>query len=191
MHLLRFPSLGLGGFLAMIDYVLIFNRQGTLRASKWYNNQPEHTRAKLVSEIHRNVSTREPRASYSNFVDFHEKKLVYRRYAGLYFAMLVQPTDNLLVHLVAIHLFVEALDVVFPNVCELDLVFNFCRVILLIDEIFGGGEVVEMSHHVIGQRMKALETEKKDKGANRKIKTQKKQSKNAAKGKVVKQKKSK
>jgi hypothetical protein len=55
-------------------------------------------------------------------------KLVYRRYAGLYFAMGVDVTDNELAYLESIHLFVELLDEFFRNVCELDIVFNFNKV---------------------------------------------------------------
>jgi AP-2 complex subunit sigma-1 len=53
---------------------------------------------------------------------------VYRRYAGLFFSMCVDTSDNELAYLEAIHLFVEVLDEHFGNVCELDLVFNFYRV---------------------------------------------------------------
>ena len=37
-------------------------------------------------------------------------------------------SDNELLYLEAIHLFVEILDHYFQNVCELDLVFNFHKV---------------------------------------------------------------
>ena len=39
-------------------------------------------------------------------------------------------TDNELAYLESIHLFVEILDHYFSNVCELDLVFNFHKVLL-------------------------------------------------------------
>jgi len=53
---------------------------------------------------------------------------VYRRYAGLYFCICVDITDNNLAYLEAIHNFVEVLNEYFHNVCELDLVFNFYKV---------------------------------------------------------------
>lgn len=56
-------------------------------------------------------------------------KLIYRRYAGLYFSMGVDVTDNELAYLESIHLFVELLDEFFRNVCELDIVFNFNKVL--------------------------------------------------------------
>jgi AP-2 complex subunit sigma-1 len=57
-------------------------------------------------------------------VEFRNHKIVYRRYAGLYFCFCVDTNDNELAYLEAIHLFVEVLDAFFKNVCELDLVFN-------------------------------------------------------------------
>ena len=59
---------------------------------------------------------------------FRTYKIVYRRYAGLFFSMCIDATDNELACLEAIHLFVEILDHYFSNVCELDLVFNFHKV---------------------------------------------------------------
>lgn len=59
---------------------------------------------------------------------FRNFKIVYRRYAGLYFCICVDVSDNNLMYLEAIHNFVEVLNEYFHNVCELDLVFNFYKV---------------------------------------------------------------
>jgi hypothetical protein len=48
----------------------------------------------------------------------------------------------------AVHLFVEILDHYFNNVCELDLVFNFHKVYLILDEFILGGEILETSKKV-------------------------------------------
>lgn len=65
-------------------------------------------------------------------------KIVYRRYAGLFFCACVDTNDNELAYLEAIHFFVEVLDAFFGNVCELDLVFNFYKVSLEWDKRVGG-----------------------------------------------------
>ena len=59
---------------------------------------------------------------------FRNEKIIYRRYAGLFFCLCVDNNDNELGYLEAIHLFVEVLDAFFQNVCELDLVFSFYKV---------------------------------------------------------------
>lgn len=81
-------------------------------------------------------------------VKFRTNKLIYRRYAGLFFTICCDVTDNELVTLEAIHLFVEILDQYFQNVCELDLVFNFHKVYLILDEFIIGGEFQETSKKV-------------------------------------------
>lgn len=63
------------------------------------------------------------------FLQFRTHKVIYRRYAGLFFSICVDITDNELAYLECIHLFVEILDHFFSNVCELDLVFNFHKVL--------------------------------------------------------------
>jgi len=65
-------------------------------------------------------------AVYFSF-QFRNFKIVYRRYAGLYFCICVDVNDNNLCYLEAIHNFVEVLNEYFHNVCELDLVFNFYK----------------------------------------------------------------
>lgn len=82
----------------------------------------------MPPQIHRLVAPRDQKHQ-SNFVEFRgSSKIVYRRYAGLFFCACVDANDNELAYLEAIHFFVEVLDQFFGNVCELDLVFNFYKV---------------------------------------------------------------
>jgi AP-1 complex subunit sigma 1/2 len=55
--------------------------------------------------------------------------ILYYRYASLYFIALVDKDDNELLTLEIIHHYVELLDKYFGNVCELDIIFNFHKVI--------------------------------------------------------------
>ena len=57
-------------------------------------------------------------------------QVVYKRYASLYFVMGIDQGDNELITLEIIHHYVEVLDRYFGNVCELDLIFNFHKVLL-------------------------------------------------------------
>lgn len=58
-------------------------------------------------------------------MQFQDHKLVFRRYAHLFFIMCIDQGDNELAVLEAIHLFVEILDNFFTKVTELDIVLNF------------------------------------------------------------------
>jgi len=89
-------------------------------------------------------------------LEFRNYKIIYRRYAGLYFILGVDIDDNELVHLEFIHLIVELLDQYFGNVCELDLVFNFHKVHLLIDEMVVGGEIMETSKKMVLGAMRSI-----------------------------------
>lgn len=74
-----------------------------------------------------------------NFVDWKNLKLVYKRYASLYFLCGVDSSDNELLVLEIIHHFVECLDSYFGNVCELDLIFNFHKAYYILDELLIAG----------------------------------------------------
>ena len=134
-------------------FILILNRQGKSRLVKWFDNRyTVQERQKHISQIHRLISTRDQKHQ-SNFVDYHQNKLVYRRYAGLYFVASIDLFDNELSCLESLHFFVEVLDAYFNDVCELDLVFNFNKVYLILDEIYIGGEVQEILKRKILDRL--------------------------------------
>jgi hypothetical protein len=65
----------------MIHYLLVQNRQGKTRLSKWWTPYTEDEQRKLANEVHRVVNGRE--SKFTNFVEFRNHKLVYRRYAGM------------------------------------------------------------------------------------------------------------
>lgn len=97
------------------------------------------------------ITKRDPK--FTNFIEFRRYKVVYRRYAGLYFSYCVDINDNELAILESIHLFVELLDRFFASVCELDLVVNFYKVYSILDEIYLAGEIQETSKKVILERL--------------------------------------
>ena len=109
----------------------------------------------MEREVHRLVTSRDKK--YTNFIEYNNYKLIYRRYAGLYFTIAVDATDNELSYLETIHLFVELLDSYFANVCELDIVFHFNKVYAILDEFMLAGEVEETSKREILERVKFLE----------------------------------
>ena len=139
----------------MIRFILLQNRQGKTRLAKYYVPLEEDEKHQLETEVHRVVVNRDPK--HTSFVEFKNHKLVYRRYAGLFFTLCVDANDNELVHLESIHLFVEILDHFFANVCELDLVFNFQKVYVIVDEFILAGEVQETSKKAILNRLAELE----------------------------------
>mmetsp|Transcript_24186 Transcript_24186/g.40720 ORF Transcript_24186/g.40720 Transcript_24186/m.40720 type:complete len:147 (+) Transcript_24186:3-443(+) len=143
----------------MIHFILLQNKQGKTRISKWYSPFEHEEKRRLESEIHR-VLIRRP-TKFSSFIEFRKYTLVYRRYAGLYFTLCVDPNDNELSYLEAIHLFVEILDKYFGSVCELDLVFGFYKVFALLDEFVCGGEIQETSKKIVMGRIRALEDHEK------------------------------
>jgi AP-2 complex subunit sigma-1 len=139
----------------MIHFILLQNRMGKTRLCKWYVPCDDAERDRQKVEVHRLVTARESR--FTNFVEYRSHKIIYRRYAGLYFSFCVDVNDNEMAMLELIHLFVETLDFFFGNVCELDIVFHFHRVYMILDEMILAGEIQEVSKPTIVARVQALD----------------------------------
>lgn len=59
--------------------------------------------------------------------------------------MCIDKTDNELAALETMHLFCVVLDSYFGNVCELDIIYNFDKAYLVLDELFLSGELQDTS----------------------------------------------
>jgi hypothetical protein len=74
-----------------------------------------------------------------------DSKIVYRRYASLFFIAGCASTDNELITLEIVHRYVEQMDKYYGNVCELDIIFNFQKAYFILDELLLAGEMQESS----------------------------------------------
>ena len=132
----------------MIHCFFLINRQGKIRLTKWYSHlYSTAERTRFLKEINNIVLTRSPKLC--NFLDWKEFKIVYKKYASLYFISIVDKADNELMALETMHHFVEVLDKYFNSVCELDLIFNFHKAYYLLDELLIAGYVQESSKKAI------------------------------------------
>ena len=85
-----------------------------------FKNQEQE---KIQLDIHRLIMARDSR--YTNFIEYLNYKIVYKRYAGLYFILCIDYNDNELSYLEFIQLFVEILNDYFGNVSEMNLIYQF------------------------------------------------------------------
>ncbi|CAG0916844.1 unnamed protein product [Notodromas monacha] len=127
----------------MMQFMLLFSRQGKLRLQKWYVAYQDKMKKKVARELTTAILTRKPKMC--SFLEWKDLKIVYKRYASLYFCCAVEEDDNELLTLEIIHRYVELLDKYFGSVCELDIIFNFEKAYFILDELLVGGEIQETS----------------------------------------------
>ncbi|KAL4932124.1 60S ribosomal protein eL8 [Aspergillus undulatus] len=143
----------------MINAVLVFNNNGQPRLTKFYTQIDTLTKQSLISQIYDLVAQRPPTAC--NFLPLPPilargaasnnntgpsdapAQITYRTYATLSFIMISTSTESPLALIDLIQVFVEALDRIFENVCELDLIFGFETMHAVLSEMIVGGVVVE------------------------------------------------
>ncbi|XP_028412747.1 AP-1 complex subunit sigma-2-like [Dendronephthya gigantea] len=135
----EFPNI----FVKMFQYILLFSRQGKLRLQRWYMAMSQKDKKKITRELISIVLARKPKMS--SFLEYKDLKIVYKRYASLYFVAAIENSDNELITLEIIHRYVELLDKYFGSVCELDIIFNFEKAYYMLDELILGGEIQETS----------------------------------------------
>uniref|UniRef100_A0A0E0KJT2 AP complex subunit sigma n=1 Tax=Oryza punctata TaxID=4537 RepID=A0A0E0KJT2_ORYPU len=121
-----------------INFVLLISRQGKVRLTKWYSPYTQKERTKVIRELSGLILTRGPKLC--NFVEWKGYKVVYRRYASLYFCMCIDADDNEL------------------EVCELDLIFNFHKAYYILDEILIAGELQESSKKNVARLIAAQDS---------------------------------
>ncbi|KAI1322113.1 AP complex, mu/sigma subunit [Xylariaceae sp. FL0255] len=160
----------------MINAVLVFNGQGQPRLTKFYTQLETSIQQRLLSEIFSLVSNRPAGAcnflplppllaasgtSQTSSAEQHDdvpSLVTYRNYATLYFIVISTSTESPLALLDIIQVYVEALDKLFENVCELDLIFNFETLHAALGEMVVGGVVVETNLDRIVSGVKAQGT---------------------------------
>ena len=85
-----------------------------MRLAKWFTTLPPKTKIKIVKDVTQLVLAR--RTKMCNFLEYKDTKVVYRRYASLFFVCGIGAADNELVTLEIVHRYVEVLDRYFGNV---------------------------------------------------------------------------
>ncbi|XWS54420.1 hypothetical protein CRYUN_Cryun10bG0087800 [Craigia yunnanensis] len=141
----------------MIHFVLLISRQGKVRLTKWYSPYTQKERTKVIRELSGVILTRGPKLC--NFVEWRGFKVVYKRYASLYFCMCVDQDDNELEILEIIHHYVEILDRYFGS----DLCLTLCccltlKAYYILEEILIAGELQESSKKTIARLIAAQDS---------------------------------
>uniref|UniRef100_A0ACB8FHU5 AP-1 complex subunit sigma-2 n=1 Tax=Sphaerodactylus townsendi TaxID=933632 RepID=A0ACB8FHU5_9SAUR len=93
--------------------MLLFSRQGKLRLQKWYVPLSDKEKKKITRELVQTVLARKPKMC--SFLEWRDLKIVYKRYASLYFCCAIEDQDNELITLEIIHRYVELLDKYFGS----------------------------------------------------------------------------
>ncbi|TVY31499.1 AP-1 complex subunit sigma [Lachnellula subtilissima] len=141
-----------------INYLILLSRQGKVRLAKWFTTLSPKEKAKIIKDVSQLVLAR--RTRMCNFLEYKDSKIVYRRYASLFFIAGCNSTDNELITLEIVHRYVEQMDKYYGNVCETSYVispllqssridkpqiFNFQKAYFILDELLLAGEMQESS----------------------------------------------
>nr|XP_033806861.1 AP-4 complex subunit sigma-1 isoform X2 [Geotrypetes seraphini] len=102
----------------MIKFILIVNKQGQTRLSKYYEHMELHKRTLLEMEVIKSCLSR--LKEQCSFLEYKDFKLVYRQYAALFIVAGIDDAES-----------------------ELDIMFNLDKVHIILDEMVLNGSPVE------------------------------------------------
>ena len=131
---------------------MLINRQGKIRLVKWFDVSQITDKYKYMRDVAVTIIGRSSRLC--NFMEWGEYKIIYKRYASLYFITLCDKDENELIILEMLHHFVECLDRYFGSVCELDIIFNYHKAYYIIEEIIAAGYIQESDKKCILKSLK-------------------------------------
>lgn len=153
-----------------IEFVILVNKQGETRLSYYLHHIPIDIRAALESEAARKCLHR--REGDCSFVDYLHYKLIYRRYASLYFIVGVENTprqstmasyevfqENDLSIMEFIQAVMETFDAYFETACELDLMYNSEKAYFILEEMLANGRIAEMNERNVLQPIFVMDAE--------------------------------
>ncbi|KAL0237681.1 hypothetical protein GEMRC1_012155 [Eukaryota sp. GEM-RC1] len=139
----------------MIEFFLLSNKQGQPRLSQFYRYLPMAKRIALQTDIVRECLKRdEHKCSILHYNDF---KVVYRRYASLFFIVGIDAEENELAILEFIHNLVEVFDAYFESVRELHIMHHVDKAHFILDEMVQQGRILETNKQLVIEAVKAFE----------------------------------
>jgi len=126
----------------MIKFILMVNKQGQTRLASYYEWFSIQEQTALEAEIIRRCLCRSE--FQCSFIEYRGYKVIYRRYASLFFIVAVDGDDeNELSILEFIHSLVETMDKYFESVCELDIMFHIEKAHYIVDEMVANGAIID------------------------------------------------
>ncbi|XP_028398645.1 AP-4 complex subunit sigma-1-like [Dendronephthya gigantea] len=139
----------------MFRYILILTKEGRTRFSKYYVDLEREERVLTEAEIGRKCLQR--RADQCTFMEYKDHKIVYRRYASLYFVAGVDMDENELAVSEFIQNIVETLNSYFKNVTEMHIMCHIDKVHMILDEMIVNGDVVESRRKNVLAMMRVID----------------------------------
>ena len=115
----------------MIRCLMLINRRGLIRLVKWFDMAHIPDKDKYMREVAITVIGRS--SKLCNFMEWGEYKIIYKRYASLYFITLCDKDE------------------------ELDIIFNYHKAYFVIEEIVSAGFLQESDKKAIIQALKGLD----------------------------------
>ncbi|KAK1443301.1 AP complex sigma like protein [Babesia gibsoni] len=120
----------------MIKFILMVNKQGQTRFSRYYEDLGVAEKCVLEGEIMRKCICRDE--TQSSFLHMRQYKIIYRRSVNG-----ATESENELALYELIHNLVETMDRYFGSVCELDIMFNLEKAHYIVNEMISNGRIID------------------------------------------------
>ncbi|EDR27186.1 AP-4 complex subunit sigma-1, putative [Entamoeba dispar SAW760] len=131
----------------MLKYIVIINRTGQTRLSRFYDESLQRDKTNLCNEIYRKCITA---SEHSNVVyECRDHRFVMRRFASIFVIVGFDDEENELAIYEFIHFLVQIYDLLFDNACEVDIISRIDDALWVIDTIVCDGLIMNTNREAI------------------------------------------
>lgn len=139
-----------------LKFFLMVNKQGQTRLAQYFFDITLQERTTQEGELVRKCLSRA--TNKSSFLVHQKWRIVYRKYASLYFIVgHDMDDDSEQGYYSFIHSVVETFDKWFESVCELDIMFNIEKAHYILEEMIQNGDIIENNRSIILSPLHALD----------------------------------
>ncbi|KAK8807104.1 hypothetical protein WA158_003863 [Blastocystis sp. Blastoise] len=140
----------------MIQFLLIVNKSGQTRFSKYYTFENAKERSTLEGEVTRICLGR--RDEECSVFEHRGYRVIYRHFGRLIFLIgtTMEADENILSLYEFMNLFVGSLELYFTRLTELDIMLNLEKVHYILDEMIMNGTVYETNKDHITKQLSLM-----------------------------------
>lgn len=131
----------------MIQYIILFNRNGQIKWNKWYNSELQKDKEEITNQLIHICLTTEENTQTTHFLSSHF--FTYQRFSTLYFCIGFDSLEDEVRYFDLIQFIMNICGEVFPQIHEIDFLSRNDDITFVFDLIISHGCIINTNKNMI------------------------------------------